>query len=173
MIDFINTYRSQKAAEDLKKRVMITTTVLRDGVECEIELSHIVPDDVIVMPSLRSAKMAATDKVYRDMERGSEVRAQAAADLVGAPVAEMSSLKITNLKDNQREGDIAAMESQAAMDRFKTFTPTPVGWQANGAELASGVASGAVSVNNQVYAGIEPRAGARAIERVQRKLGIV
>lgn len=132
-----------------------------------------VPDDVIVMPSLRSAKMAATDKVYRDMERGSEVRAQAAADLVGAPVAEMSSLKITNLKDNQREGDIAAMESQAAMDRFKTFTPTPVGWQANGAELASGVASGAVSVNNQVYAGIEPRAGARAIERVQRKLGIV
>jgi len=49
VIDFINTYRSQKAAEDLKKRVMITTTVLRDGVECEIELSHIVPDDVVVL----------------------------------------------------------------------------------------------------------------------------
>jgi Mg2+-importing ATPase len=49
VIDFINTFRSQKAAEDLKKRVMITTTVLRDGVECEIELSHIVPDDVIVL----------------------------------------------------------------------------------------------------------------------------
>ena len=33
LIDFINTYKSQKAAEDLKKRVMITTTVIRDGAE--------------------------------------------------------------------------------------------------------------------------------------------
>lgn len=48
-IDFINTYKSQKAAEDLKKRVMITTTVLRDGVPREIELSHVVPDDVVVL----------------------------------------------------------------------------------------------------------------------------
>ncbi|MDR3519852.1 MAG: magnesium-translocating P-type ATPase [Candidatus Pacebacteria bacterium] len=48
-IDFINTYKSQKAAEDLKKRVMITTTVLRDGVPCEIALSHVVPDDVVVL----------------------------------------------------------------------------------------------------------------------------
>jgi Mg2+-importing ATPase len=48
-IDFINTYKSQKAAEDLKKRVMITTTVLRDGVSKEIELSHVVPNDVVVL----------------------------------------------------------------------------------------------------------------------------
>ena len=48
-IDFINTYKSQKAAEDLKKRVMITTTVLRDGKPCEIPLSHVVPDDVVVL----------------------------------------------------------------------------------------------------------------------------
>ena len=48
-IDFINTYKSQKAAEDLKKRVMITTTVLRDGIPCEIALSHVVPGDVVIL----------------------------------------------------------------------------------------------------------------------------
>jgi Mg2+-importing ATPase len=48
-IDFINTYKSQKAALDLKKRVMITTTVLRNGVPCEIGLSHVVPDDVVIL----------------------------------------------------------------------------------------------------------------------------
>lgn len=130
-----------------------------------------VPDDVIVMPSLRSARMGATDKVYRDIEKGSEERARIAADLVGAPVAEMSSLKITDLNDRQREGDIAAKESDAAMERFKASTKTPVGWQPNGAEMAAGVASGAVSVNNQIYTGIEPRAGARTVERLQRRMG--
>ncbi len=49
LIDFVNTYKSQKAAEDLKKRVMITTTVVRDGMQREIELSHIVPDDIVVL----------------------------------------------------------------------------------------------------------------------------
>jgi len=49
IIDFVNTYRSQKAADDLKKRVMITTTVLRDGQEKELPLSLVVPDDIIVL----------------------------------------------------------------------------------------------------------------------------
>jgi len=48
-IDFINTNKSQKAEEDLKKRVMVTTTVLRDGVSREIALSHVVPDDVVIL----------------------------------------------------------------------------------------------------------------------------
>lgn len=49
VIDFVNTYKSQKAAEDLKKRVMITTTVVRDGKEQELSLSEVVPDDVVML----------------------------------------------------------------------------------------------------------------------------
>ena len=49
LIDFINTYKSQKAAEDLKKRVMVTTTVIRDGAECEIGLADIVPGDAVLL----------------------------------------------------------------------------------------------------------------------------
>lgn len=66
-------------------------------------------DDDIVMPFIRSHKMKAADDVYRQMEVGSEVRAQAAAEMTGASVEDMSGLKITDLKSATREGDIAAV----------------------------------------------------------------
>lgn len=49
VIDFVNTNKSQKAADDLKKRVMITTDILRDGKECELPFSQVVPGDIIVL----------------------------------------------------------------------------------------------------------------------------
>ena len=49
IIDFVNTYKSEHAAEDLKKRVMLTAAVLRDGKESEIPFSEIVPDDIVVL----------------------------------------------------------------------------------------------------------------------------
>lgn len=126
---------------------------------------------VIQMPSLRSARMESVDKVYRDMEKGSEVRAQAAAELSGASKEEMAALKITNLKDNQRAGDIAAVESDAAMQRLKQAAPnTPIGFAQGGSAFADGIASGAVNINGKIYSGIEPAAGARTIQRVQKKM---
>lgn len=75
---------------------------------CGADVGHNRADDDVVIPMFRtSSKTKAIDQVYRDMEKGSEVRAQAAANMLGVPVSEMSSLKITNMKDNQRAGDIA------------------------------------------------------------------
>lgn len=48
-IDFINTYKSQKAAEALRDRVKITATVVREGALEEIPLSLIVPGDVVIL----------------------------------------------------------------------------------------------------------------------------
>ena len=48
-IDFINTYKSQRAAEALRDRVKITATVVRDGSIQEIPLSLIVPGDVAIL----------------------------------------------------------------------------------------------------------------------------
>lgn len=48
-IDFINTYKSQKAAESLRDRVKITATVVREGIVGEIPLSLIVPGDVVIL----------------------------------------------------------------------------------------------------------------------------
>jgi hypothetical protein len=78
--------------------------------ECESRIAHDRADDDIVLPSMRSSKLAVADRVYREMEAGSEVRAQAAASMMGVPTAEMSELKITNLRDNQRQGDLAVAQ---------------------------------------------------------------
>ena len=122
-------------------------------------------DDDIVMPFIRSAKTDRTDKVYRDMERGSEIRAELGAQAAGVPVSEMSALKMTDMKDNQREGDIAAK-----------LTPMPAGqegqfFQPNGSEYMAGNASGAVSLNGQTIGNVAPRAGATAVETIRGVMG--
>jgi len=48
-LDFFNTYRSSKAAEELKERVRVTATVLRDGMPREVPLDSIVPGDVVLL----------------------------------------------------------------------------------------------------------------------------
>lgn len=120
-------------------------------------------DDDIVMPFVRSPKTDRTDKVYRDMERGSEVRAQLGAEAAGCSVSDMSALKMTNMKDNQREGDIAVVMTPTK-DDGKFFQP-------NGAEYGAGTASGAVTVNGQVTTGIQPRAGITAMNKIQGIMG--
>jgi Cu/Zn superoxide dismutase len=67
-------------------------------------------DDDICMPSIKSMRTKVIDSTYTQMEKGSEFRAQAAAEMTGAPVSEMSGLKITDMKDGMREGDIAVRE---------------------------------------------------------------
>lgn len=120
-------------------------------------------DDDIVMPFIRSARTDRTDKVYRDMEAGSETRARIAAEMTGAPVSEMSALKITDLNSNQREGDIAAvLRPTAAEGQF---------FQPNGAQYMADNASGAVTVNGQVTTGIAPRAGATAVQSIRGAMG--
>lgn len=138
---------------------------------CDEEIG--IPDrgDVIQMPSLRSARMKMNDQVFRDMEKGSEQRVQMASELTGASTAEMSSLKITNLKDNQRAGDIAAIESDAAMERIKQAAPkSTIGFAEGGQAFTEGIANGAVKIGDKIYTGIEPAAGARTIQRVQKKM---
>jgi hypothetical protein len=130
-------------------------------------------DNGVVMPFIRSARMAATDKTFRDIEAGAETRVERAAELTGATKDEMSSLKITNIHDNMKQGDIASMEvaqADAALQRLQASSPMKIGFQPNGAEFSAGIAQGAVAVNGQITTGIEPNAGARAAQRVARKM---
>lgn len=130
-------------------------------------------DNGVVMPFIRSAKMAATDKTYRDIEAGAETRVERAAEITGSTKEDMASLKITNLHDNMRLGDIASMEvkqADAAMERLKSQSPMNIGFQPNGAEYGHGISTGAVAVNGHITTGIEPNAGARAAKRIARKM---
>ncbi|MGD0780946.1 MAG: magnesium-translocating P-type ATPase [Dehalococcoidales bacterium] len=49
ILDFTQEYRAGRAAEELKRRVATTATTLRDGVKQEIEVSGLVPGDVILL----------------------------------------------------------------------------------------------------------------------------
>ena len=46
-LDFTQEFRANKAAEALKKRVATTATVSRDGTKQELEISELVPGDIV------------------------------------------------------------------------------------------------------------------------------
>jgi len=48
-IDFINTYKSEKAVEKVVAKVVVTATVFRDGKSREIEFKKLVPGDLIFL----------------------------------------------------------------------------------------------------------------------------
>ncbi|MFA6365495.1 MAG: magnesium-translocating P-type ATPase [Candidatus Paceibacterota bacterium] len=48
-LDFVNSYRSEKAMARLIARVQTTATVLRDGVTQEIPFADVVPRDVLIL----------------------------------------------------------------------------------------------------------------------------
>jgi P-type Mg2+ transporter len=49
ILDFTQEYRAGKAAEALQKRVATTTCVLRNGIKKDIEISGLVPGDIILL----------------------------------------------------------------------------------------------------------------------------
>ena len=98
--------------------------------------------------------MQRTDQVYRDIERGSEIRAQIAAEQVGATPAEMSGIKITDLRPTTQPGSVAA-------------PPLPAHLQGVG---GFGGANG-VQYSPLVQSGPEPNAGARMRTSLQNHHG--
>lgn len=72
----------------------------------------IEPTFVPQAPGIRkSAIVRSMDQTYRAMESASIERAKEAADMAGVPIAEMSHLKITNMKDpsSVREGETSVI----------------------------------------------------------------
>ncbi len=49
ILDFVNTYRSEKAVDALVARVITTATVIRDGKRQEVKLTTIVPGDLVFL----------------------------------------------------------------------------------------------------------------------------
>lgn len=127
---------------------------------CGFSIGHDRADDDIVMPFIRSAKTKANDALYRQMEDASEVRAAQAAEMAGVPVSEMSALKMTNMQDARREGDIAAPPVTAANNSVLAHME---------ATNQGGFQGGnAVEYSGAVQTGPEPNAGARMRTQLQQ-----
>ena len=108
---------------------------------CRSRLTNEVEE--ICMPFISSARAKSPDQVYRQMEAGSEVRAQAAADMLGVSIADVSDLKITNLKDNTHEGEMAHVPVVNAVSQMMDATPGLTGFQpSSGVEFSGAVQTG-------------------------------
>lgn len=60
-------------------------------------------------PAYQKTIKTTVDSLYREMETTSEARVEAAAAHAGVDKSEVSDLRITNMRDNLKEGDAAAM----------------------------------------------------------------
>jgi hypothetical protein len=125
----------------------------------------------IVLPAFLSANSKANDKLYRDMEKGSEFRAHLAAETAGAPVSEMSALKITDLND-RRDAEISAKDTEARAAAARLgMKSLDAPFKPNGAEFSAGISTGEVTVNGHTQRGIVPRAGMQAQSAIQKAFG--
>jgi hypothetical protein len=119
---------------------------------CGEHVGHDTAEDIVFCPAIRTnAKTRAVDDVYRQMEAGSITRAQIAAEMTGAPVSEMSGLKITDMRDNQRQGDIAAVLPNNPVSELMRANPNVSGMQR---DLG-------LQMSQQTMIGSHPSAGAR------------
>ena len=110
---------------------------------CGVEM-HNGDDEVLAVPAFLT-KAKHVDRVYRDMEKGSEIRAQVAAEMLGVPVSDMADIKITDLKDARHAGEIAAKPVVNDVTRqMDTIAAAggQVGFQGNGAQYAGAVQTG-------------------------------
>lgn len=126
--------------------------------KCGIYMGVDVADDDIVMPSIRHATTVASDKVYRDIEAGSEVRAQMAAEQLGVPVSEMSDIKITDLSD-RRDTEIAAIPVRNEVTRMMDAAP---------AGITGFAGNNGVGYSGAVQTGPFPNAGAHMRNMIQQ-----
>jgi hypothetical protein len=120
-------------------------------------------DSVIVMPNFLSTRTKQNDQLQRQTVDASEVRMHKAAEMAGCDAADMSNLKITDLKSTKHEGDVAIAPVNNVVSQHMDAMAArgmPVGF---GNQEAMNYAA-------QAHTGPDARAGARAAEKTQRIL---
>ena len=151
-LNFIQTYRSQKAVDSIRKEVAPTANVLRDGQWLEIPRREIVPGDVI--------KLAAGDLIPADAEllqtRDLHVQ-QAALTGESLPVAKAAA------SDQSKQTD-------ADSDSHKVFLCTSV---VSGSATAVVTATGQNTVFGDIAARLAKRAPETEFERGTRRFGFL
>ncbi len=118
-------------------------------------------DSDVVMPNILAFSTRCQDGVYKAMEKASEHRMYEAAEMAGCDASEMSDLKITNLRDNMKQGEIAAIpvvnDVTRQMDAIRAANPN--------AQMGFG---GGIGYSESVPTGPYPNAGARTQQAFRR-----
>jgi len=150
-LNFIQTYRSQKAVDSIRKEVAPTANVLRDEKWIEIPRREIVPGDVI--------KLAAGDLVPADAEllQARDLHVQQAA-LTG------ESLPVEKTANSQ------SSQSHNENDLHKVFLGTSI---VSGTATANVTATGKNTVFGDIAARLAQRAPETEFERGTRRFGFL
>ncbi len=124
-------------------------------------------DDDVVCPNILSFSTRCQDGVYKAMEKASQERVYQAAEMAGCDASDMQDLKITNLRDNMKQGEIAAIpvvnDVTRQMDAVRAMNPNAhVGFGTGG-----GVSDG-IGFSAAVPTGPYPSAGARTQQAFRR-----
>jgi len=151
-LNFIQTYRSQKAVDSIRKEVAPTANALRDGEWIEIPRREIVPGDVI--------KLAAGDLIPADAEllQTRDLHVQQAA-LTG----ESLPVEKSAVTDQSRPSD-------ADSDSHKIFLGTSV---VSGTATALVITTGAKTVFGDIATRLARRAPETEFERGTRRFGLL
>lgn len=105
----------------------------------------------ITAPHIAKSIGKAGDATYRQMEEGSREQIRQAAEMTGQPESDFVDMKITDMKDNLREGDITAVAPPPSeVSKLMDQSPGVFGFQAG--EAAAGYAAAAHTGAN-AYAG--------------------
>jgi hypothetical protein len=80
-------------------------------------------EPALVMPHIAKTIGKNTDDLYRQMEDGAEFRSQIAQQVHGLSAEEASVIKMTNMRDNVREGDTTEMPVDNAITRQIAAAP--------------------------------------------------
>jgi Mg2+-importing ATPase len=150
-LNFIQTYRSQKAVDSIRKEVAPTANALRDGKWSELPRRELVPGDVI--------KLSAGDLVPADSEllEARDLHVQQAA-LTG------ESLPVEKTARNQHD------RSDGDADPHKVFLGTSV---VSGTATAIVTATGKNTVFGDIATRLAKRAPETEFERGTRRFGLL
>jgi hypothetical protein len=119
----------------------------------------------VVAPHIATGTARSVDGSYRAVEEGSEFRAQMAQEM-GMDAEGANALKITDMVDRQREGDIAAVPVNNPVTQFMQHNPGSGGFT-GGNNAFPNPAAIAAQTSANVQSGPYPNAGAAAMHRLR------
>ena len=117
--------------------------------------------ETLSTPHLSSEKARSVDGYYRATEEAADHRATMAESVFGLDKAEADQLRITNMRDNLREGDTTIAPVNNPVSQLVDANPSTFGFQQQaGLAYSAGVSQGPF-----------PNAGARALNTVRAMHG--
>lgn len=115
-------------------------------------------DPALVMPHIGQPIRQNVDGMHRAMEEGAEFRAEQAREQFGLDQQQANAMKLTDMKDNLREGDTGDMPVKNDVTKVMEIAPQGM----FGFQQQAGVGYSAAVTEGQ-----DPNAGARAAAAVR------